>query len=481
MLLTDILDTWRLPLLLTLLFTALALAAGAGVRRLARARRRALVAGLNRDLELPIAPLLLSRRRRLIAQILADREVVAAIEAEAKAAGIAIDTARAKARRFASEITPAFNARVYFWIGTTAAKWISDFLYDVELIETPPAAADLIAKDACAVFVMNHRSNVDYILLTDLARNRSALSYAVGEWARLPVLASLIHLMGAYFVRRDNAGTLYRRTLAAYVRIATRARVTQAVFPEGGLSRDGALSPPKLGILTYIATAFDPDGQGDIVFVPTGIAYDRVIEDRVLTAAAGEAHSARNFRFSALTTIGFALKTAFGRLTGTRAKFGRAALSFGHPVSLRTYLRNRGLDLRRLSPDALRAEMERLAGRLIGEIGQVVPVLPTALVALALLEAERASARPAVPVPEIAERVRLMVSRLKGRHARLLEPSEAEATTSAGIESLKLRGLIEAADGGVRTVPGNAGIVAYYANGIVHHFRQTPFPVGGEA
>ena len=35
------------------------------------------------------------------------------------------------------------------------------------------------------VFVMNHRSNMDYVLVSFLAAERVALSYAVGEWARI--------------------------------------------------------------------------------------------------------------------------------------------------------------------------------------------------------------------------------------------------------------------------------------------------------
>jgi glycerol-3-phosphate O-acyltransferase len=86
--------------------------------------------------------------------------------------------------------------------------------------------------------------------------------------------------MGAYFVRRNSKDPLYRKVLERYVGMATSAGVTQAVFPEGGLSRDGKLRPPKLGILDYMVRSFDPAGERDIVFVPVGINYDRTFEDR---------------------------------------------------------------------------------------------------------------------------------------------------------------------------------------------------------
>ena len=88
--------------------------------------------------------------------------------------------------------------------------------------------------------------------------------------------------MGAYFVRRGSGDALYRKVLSRYVHMAIEGGIIQAVFPEGGLSRDGRLRPPKLGLLDYMVRTFDPAGERDVVFVPVGINYDRVLEDRTL-------------------------------------------------------------------------------------------------------------------------------------------------------------------------------------------------------
>jgi glycerol-3-phosphate O-acyltransferase len=84
--------------------------------------------------------------------------------------------------------------------------------------------------------------------------------------------------------------------LARYVQMATEAGVTQAVFPEGGLSRTGALGKPKLGLISYILDGFQPGQSRDVVFVPVAINYDRVMEDRNLIEA--QENGARAFRFS---------------------------------------------------------------------------------------------------------------------------------------------------------------------------------------
>ena len=117
------------------------------------------------------------------------------------------------------------------------------------------------AEGSTVVFLINHRSNMDYILVGYLAAEKAAISYAVGEWARIWPLQTLVRAMGAYFVRRNSRDALYRKVLERWVAMATEAGVTQAVFPEGGLSRDGRLRPPKVGILDYMLRSFDPAGR----------------------------------------------------------------------------------------------------------------------------------------------------------------------------------------------------------------------------
>ncbi|MGL1489152.1 1-acyl-sn-glycerol-3-phosphate acyltransferase, partial [Vibrio parahaemolyticus] len=77
-----------------------------------------------------------------------------------------------------------------------------------------PGAMDGVPPNASVIFVINHRSNIDYILVTFVAATASALSYAVGEWAQVFGLRELIRTMGAYFIRRNSNDQLYRKVLA---------------------------------------------------------------------------------------------------------------------------------------------------------------------------------------------------------------------------------------------------------------------------
>ncbi len=87
------------------------------------------------------------------------------------------------------------------------------------------------------------------------------LSYAVGEWARVWPLCRLIQAMGAYFIRRKSRGELYRRVLARYVQMATDGGVTQAMFPEGGLSLDGRAGAAQAGLAEIYCRGLRSDGR----------------------------------------------------------------------------------------------------------------------------------------------------------------------------------------------------------------------------
>ena len=287
---TITLPTWLFVLIL--LFAAVTFASHflfPSVRWFFRKRAERLVARLNQRLSVPIQPFKLARRHDMIQRLIFDPKVAEAVTEHARENGVPEGVAFEEARRYAREIVPSFSATAYFGFAIRLARWLSRALYKVHLDESNDAALHAIDSDATIIFVMNHRSNMDYVLVTYLVAHRSALSYAVGEWARVWPLSRLIRSMGAFFIRRKSRNTLYRRVLARYVQLATAGGVTQAIFPEGGLSLDGKVGPPKLGLLSYILADFDPEQARDVVFVPVALNYDRVLEDRVLVEAAAVA------------------------------------------------------------------------------------------------------------------------------------------------------------------------------------------------
>ena len=69
--------------------------------------------------------------------------------------------------------------------------------------------------------------------------------------------------------------------LERYVQLITREGVTQGIFLEGGLTPNGKLRPPKIGLLDYVlGIGHDPAYHARTFVIPVATNYDRVLEDR---------------------------------------------------------------------------------------------------------------------------------------------------------------------------------------------------------
>jgi glycerol-3-phosphate O-acyltransferase len=436
------------------------------VRWFLRRRVNEAIDELNQRLHMRIRPFKLTRRQTLIDQLMYDQKVLEAVDAEAKSTGAPRMLVLHKAERYAREIVPTFSVRAYFGFGTRLARAISEFVYRVRLGYADDAALRAVDPDAAVVFVMNHRSNMDYVLVTYMASTRASLSYAVGEWARIWLLQNLIRSMGAYFIRRNSNDELYRRVLGRYVAMATAQGVTQAVFPEGGLTRDGKLREPKLGLLSYMVADFNPASGRDIVFVPVGVNYDRVIEDRILTAKTEREMTGRDFRVRMSAIVGAFWNMAKLRWRGRLYRAGHACVSFGKPVSLRQFAKETGLDFQAADKEKRFAAVDSLGRRLIGEIGRVIPVVPVPLVARVLLD----NGEGWIGELELKSRVFALVSALEASGAHVHIPrSDRDYAVGTGLRMLTLRHLAEESEGGLyRANSREKVLLEYYANSIAH-------------
>jgi glycerol-3-phosphate O-acyltransferase len=437
-----------------------------GLRWLNGRRRTKTIDALNQRLNLAIQPFKLAKRKVLVDRLMSDPDILNAIDAEAKATGKPREVLVKNVRSFAREIIPSFSATMYFRVGTRIARRISQSLYRVRLGAVNEAALGALDPNASVVFVINHRSNMDYVLVTYMASNASALSYAVGEWAQIWGLRDIIRSMGAYFIRRNSGDPLYRKVLARYVQTATAAGVVQAVFPEGGLSRDGRLQAPRLGLLSYMVSNFDPSGARDIVFIPVAINYDRVLEDRNLTAAAAlKPGEAPRFKFNPAVLIAWNAKALWRRMRGRFYRNGYACVSFGEPVSLRSYLAREQTDFRTLSDQPRVAAINDLGHYLMQKVGRIVPALPVSLVATVLLAARGA------PLTnfELKGRVFDLIARLEAAGAHVHVPrSDRDYAIDVGLRMLLMRRLVVQRQGTITAQPNETAILQYYANAIAH-------------
>ena len=436
-----------------------------GFRWYLRRRVNRVIDEINTRLDLEIRPLQITQRKALIDRLVFDEKVLDAVKQVAHEKNIPTSVVQDEARKYANEIVPAFNAYMYFRFGYWLSKKLARLVYRVRVGFFDDQDLSKVDPESAVVFVMNHRSNMDYVLVSFLVAEKTALSYAVGEWARIWPLQTLLKSMGAFFVRRDSGNSLYRRVLERYINMSTRAGVCQAVFLEGGLSKDGALQEARLGFLDYMLRDFRSDTDRDITFIPVGINYDRVIEDRSLVRKLDADADRRSKWFVAKTTSSFTFKTLLlSRKTRWR-RFGYASVNFGKPVSAKAYCASQGIEFTLLDTDVRFEKVAELAQLLMHEIEKVIPVMPVALMCGVILK-HRGEWKSELELK--AEALERMTQLQKLGAPISVASGATESVLSGAMDIIVGRGLIEVRDGLYKADADELVMLAYYARSIAH-------------
>src|ERR1043165_4316898 len=166
-----------------------------------------------------------------------------------------------------------------------------------------------------------------------------------------------------------------------------------------------------------MVSGFDLHGPRDAVFVPVGLNYDRVLEDRIQVAALTTPNGEKpRFKFSPAVLASFIANRMKLRWQGRLYRYGYACVSFGRPLSLRHYCTERGIDFRTLNESGRFAEVDQLGKMLMRKVGEVVPALPVSLVAAVFLTTPKP-----LSALELKGEVEIVISRLiaSGAHIHI--------------------------------------------------------------
>jgi 1-acyl-sn-glycerol-3-phosphate acyltransferase len=296
-----------------------------------------------------------------------------------------------------------------------------------EHIEVARAAARGSGR---VVYASNHKSHTDYLVeLLVLDENG----------VRPPIIAAGInlfggplgllhrHVTGAIPIRRNTKDPAYLMTLKAYVAELLRKH-DLFFYPEGGRSYSGEIKTPKTGLMHAALQSEHPH----MVVLPTAVAYDLVLEDHVL-ARQRVKRTQRPFSRELAEMVRYAV--------GYRS---RAFVTFGKPIRVD------------IDP-ASRKEVLEFTHAVMGAIGRLYKVLPTAVIANAM--------RPSIARRDLEARADTVIDTLRAAGANLGVQNGAEAVDFA-LEPLELRGIVVVERGRVRVRDRN--VLRYYARSLDH-------------
>jgi glycerol-3-phosphate O-acyltransferase len=408
----------------------------------------------------------LQQRSVARAALAADPVIQAAAHRHAREHGLAEAQVQARVAHYVDEIVPQLNVLSYYKIGYNLAKLVLNLLYRVTVDYQDERALEQIPKKDVVVYVMNHRSNVDYVVVAYILAYGAHVSYAVGEWARVWPLEYVFKSFGSYFVRRGFREPLYHAVLERYVHLITKHGVTQGFFPEGRLARDGRLGPPKLGLLDYVCrTLLDPEFTGDIWFVPVAINFDRVLEDRALIRELVDERDRPGRWWQFWTVVSYVASNLIRLVTGRLQRYGRAAANFGTPLSLKAWLAGAPPGLLELPKAQRLTALEGLARELMRRIGVIVPVTPVPLAAAALLSFEQT----VIPKPALLERMDQLRDRLHDVNAKVVRgDARIRDVWDRAWRMLRLRRLVVEDGDSLVVLPAGRPLLEFYANSIAH-------------
>jgi glycerol-3-phosphate O-acyltransferase len=421
----------------------------------------------------------LTKKAFVRATLLADPEIARAVQEHSAECAIGEDATWKLVEGYIDEIVPFFNILTYYKFGLVVSRVLLNFFYKISAEYAGQSSQPPLPRDAIVIYLMNHRSNADYVLVGYVLSGQVAISYAVGEWARTFPLEYIFKSFGAYFIRRKYRERLYQTVLECYVQLITRNGVTQGIFLEGGLSRDGRLGKAKIGLLDYlIGVARDASMRPRLYVVPVAINYDRVLEDRSLLREL-DTREGRT-RPPRYVQLGEVLRYAgwnLARLVARRWKrYGRAAVVIGEPISLSPWLEAQDKETGGLFalPRAERLQrVQILADLVLDRIASIIPVTAVTLACAALQTFEG----DFVTHAQLLSRMEEMREVLHELNARVIHREGAiQEVFDRAWRMLKMRRILVRAGSGYAILPGNRPLVSYYANSIAHLLG--PFTAG---
>ena len=342
------------------------------VEKMATEIRQMLIASIDKQKMVIIGPVLKSRQQ-LKERVLKDGELTMAIENMAAGSMKKQRQLRKKAGGYFDEMASDFNI-AYIQFIFIALTWLWKKIF--QGIDTDLKELGVVrewARRGPVIYVPSHKSHIDYLVLNYVLyqHNVHLPRIAAGKNLAFWHMGHIFRKSGAFFIRRTFKGAgLYTKVFGRYIKALLEEGYSLEFFIEWGRSRSGKLILPKIGFLSILTRAFNEGYCDDLVFVPTSITYDQIIEEKsYIREQGGETKDKEN------------LKQFFGARRFLKAKYGKIYIRFAQPLSLKEYIAQHS--------DLGDKAHRHLALHLIQSINRATLVTPLALVASVILSKHR--------------------------------------------------------------------------------------------
>ncbi|XP_054437487.1 glycerol-3-phosphate acyltransferase 1, mitochondrial isoform X2 [Pteronotus mesoamericanus] len=274
-----------------------------------------------------------SRVQDAIAQVAAELNPDGSAQQQSKATS----KVRKKARRILQEMVATVSPAMIRLTGWVLLKLFNSFFWNIQIhkgqLEMVKAATEM---NLPLIFLPVHRSHIDYLLLTFIlfCHNIKAPYIASGNNLNIPIFSTLIHKLGGFFIRRKldempdgRKDVLYRALLHGHIVELLRQQQFLEIFLEGTRSRSGKTSCPRAGLLSVVVDTVSTNTIPDILVIPVGISYDRIIEGHYNGEQLGKPKKNESF-----------WSIARGVIRMLRKNYGCVRVDFAQPFSLKEYL-----------------------------------------------------------------------------------------------------------------------------------------------
>jgi glycerol-3-phosphate O-acyltransferase len=370
---------------------------------------------------------------------------------------------RKKAGEYFDEIAADYND-TYIYFFRIALRWLWKRIFEgIDTDQPGIAKVREFARKGPLIFIPSHKSHIDYLALNYVLydNHMHIPRIAAGQNLAFWPFGYIFRKAGAFFIRRSFRGAkLYSEVFARYIKALLEEGHPIEFYIEGGRSRNGKMTLPKMGFLSILLQAYYEGFCKDLIFVPTSIIYDRIIEENsYLKEISGVSKEKED------------LKQFIGARRFLKRRYGKIYIRFNEPFSLNEYIS-------KMNPELMNVHQE-LAIHITSSINEVSLVTPLSLISTAILT----NHRKGFLVSEIQESIKIFM-RFLNRYdvtvsTTLNNPSKAVLETISLLISWKVVDFMEDTSGEEETfyfVEDDKKLeLEYYKNNIIHFFIHHSF------